>query len=157
MMNLPETTNNSDKSERKRKREQKRRTEVSRGLDSLADLVFRIDPSLKSSNGEVSSSSAGASTVTNRVELINSAVRILSRLHMENEERKVIITDLLEDRDSNDDHQVAVVQENKARQQEEEESKVSSSSKKAYNDNEKTVADKKVRQQSVIRQLVHEI
>lgn len=93
----------STRSERKRNREQKRRNEVNGGLDQLTRLIFMIDPQLKvvaelraSKNHSGGKRPPGVSDaqLLSRVELINSAVATLARVHQENEERKLMIARL---------------------------------------------------------------
>ena len=91
------------RSERKRNREQKRRNEVNSGLDQLTRLIFIIDPQLKAvAELRASKSHSGGrrppgvsdTQLLSRVELINSAVATLARVHQENEERKLMIARL---------------------------------------------------------------
>jgi hypothetical protein len=74
------------RSERKRNREKNRRNSLNYRLEALAALLFKIDPTLKSGKGD--------NAIMNRVNLIQSAVQTLERIHKENEERKLLITDL---------------------------------------------------------------
>lgn len=74
------------RSERKRNREKSRRNALNDRLEALAALLYKIDPKLKSGKGE--------QAIMNRVNLIQSAVQTLQRIHGENEERKLAITDL---------------------------------------------------------------
>jgi hypothetical protein len=103
------------RSERKRKREKKRRNELNQGLDALTSLLYNIEPELRfgvkaSSADKISSNKmqmrGGTSeqtssdvdraenAITNRVDLINYAVDVMRRLHHENEARKRFIADL---------------------------------------------------------------
>ena len=89
------------RSERKRDREKKRRGDVNRGLDELQALLFLIDPELKAEAEERRRKSHNKPVhstepepMISRVELINSAVTVLRRIHRENEERKVVISHL---------------------------------------------------------------
>jgi hypothetical protein len=90
------------RSERKREREKKRRGDVNQGLDQLTALVFTIDPELRAeaeerhrkSHGNRVASKAEPEAMLSRVELINAAVTTLHRIHQENEERKMIISQL---------------------------------------------------------------
>ena len=91
------------RSERKRNREKNRRNALNHRLESLATLLFKIDPSLKAgakcitpSNSSSNSSNSNSmdQTIMNRVSLIQSAVQTLERIYNENEERKLIIRDL---------------------------------------------------------------
>lgn len=99
--------NNEEKStraERKRNREQKRRNEVNEGLDQLAKLVFMVDPQLKADAEDRARKTQSGVSITaapkenhllSRVELVNSAVATLSRVHRENEMNKMIIQQLM--------------------------------------------------------------
>jgi len=95
-------------SERKRNREKQRRNKLNQGLDELASLLYKIDPSLQTYSeappSHLSSSQGGwpmdfppkdgSQTITNRVELINCALKMLKQLHRENEQRKKFLEDL---------------------------------------------------------------
>ena len=74
------------RSERKRNREKSRRNALNDRLEALAALLYKIDPALKSGKGD--------QAIMNRVNLIQSAVQTLQRIHTENEDRKLAITDL---------------------------------------------------------------
>lgn len=92
----------ASRSERKREREKKRRGDVNQGLDQLMTLVFTIDPELKAgaeerhrkSHSSKVSRRAEPEAILSRVELINAAVTTMHRVHQENEERKMIISQL---------------------------------------------------------------
>lgn len=74
------------RSERKRNREKNRRNSLNYRLEALAALLFKIDPTLKSGKGD--------NAIMNRVNLIQSTVQTLERIYKENEDRKLLITDL---------------------------------------------------------------
>lgn len=87
--------------EHKRNREKQRRSELNETLDDLSELVFQIDPSLRSGRAEVVGDedqrmmSAGRkNTITNRTELIQCTVRLLKRIHAENQRKDQVIADL---------------------------------------------------------------
>lgn len=90
------------RSERKREREKKRRGDVNQGLDQLMMLVFAIDPELKAeaeerhrkSHSNRVASRSEPEALLSRVELINAAVTTLHRVHQENEERRMVISQL---------------------------------------------------------------
>jgi hypothetical protein len=88
------------RSERKRDREKKRRSDVNSGLDRMMALIFVIDPQLKAEAEERAKKVQGGratsaeNPILSRVELINSAVMTLERIHRENEERKMVIAHL---------------------------------------------------------------
>eukprot|EP00980_Cylindrotheca_fusiformis_P000276 scaffold66_cov115-Cylindrotheca_fusiformis.AAC.8 len=89
------------RSERKRQREKQRRSDLSSAFDELAAFIVQVEPESgdldpdakkkrkKSDGGE------DASGIT-RLELIGRALRIMRRLHTENEERKRIIAGIQE-------------------------------------------------------------
>lgn len=99
--------------ERKRVREKQRRDLLKSGLDDLAIWLAQIDPSLhggsrkKEDGGDAASMSGtsswatdvnfpktGLDTMTNRVELIQCTIKVLKKLHQENETRKQILRTL---------------------------------------------------------------
>lgn len=86
------------RSERKRQREKQRRSDLSGAFDELAAFIVQVEPDSveddhdkkkrrKSDAGAGGDDSAGIT----RLDLIGRAVRIMKRLHRENEERKRII------------------------------------------------------------------
>ena len=87
--------------EQKRNREKQRRSELNETLDDLSELVFQIDPSLRSGRAEVVGmedrrvlSTGRKNTITNRTELIQCTVRLLKRIHSENQQKDQIIGEL---------------------------------------------------------------
>lgn len=78
------------RSERKRHREKKRRSEVNKGFDDLTKLLQEIDPSIGSSRNP---SQLETDNAMNRVDLINVTVSVLERVHRENERNKRIISE----------------------------------------------------------------
>jgi Helix-loop-helix DNA-binding domain len=90
------------RSERKREREKKRRSDLTSAFDELSQLIVQLDPMdddssipgdkkrrRKSSMDGTSGEDAGGIT---RLDVIGRALRIIKRLHRENEERKRIIS-----------------------------------------------------------------
>jgi hypothetical protein len=86
------------RSERKRQREKQRRSDLSTAFDELSAFIVQVEPDSldedndkkkrkKSDVGQGGEDSAGIT----RLDLIGRAVRIMKRLHRENEERKRII------------------------------------------------------------------
>lgn len=77
------------RSEKKRNREQKRRNQLNDGLDKLTEAIFTIDPDLKAAARARASSNNKSSVpdtqLLSRVELIDTAVATLQRVHQENE------------------------------------------------------------------------
>lgn len=86
------------RSERKRQREKQRRSDLSTAFDELAAFIVQVEPDSldedsdkkkrkKSDAGQGGEDSSGIT----RLDLIGRAVRIMKRLHRENEEKKRII------------------------------------------------------------------
>ena len=103
--NIPITpeVHEEPRSEKKRKNEKNRRNQVNEGFDALAKLIFHIDPQMKAAaqeravgiNKNKSSSSSRVDDDTKllgRVELVNTAVATLARIHQENEFHKNAIS-----------------------------------------------------------------
>jgi hypothetical protein len=97
----PEDLSKLSRSELKRNREKKRRSDVNKGFDDLMNLLVEIDPNIgieaeeRARRGEWKRSiGAQEDNLLTRVELITRTVEELRRVHRENEERKVIITEL---------------------------------------------------------------
>jgi hypothetical protein len=89
------------RSERKRHREKKRRSDVNKGFDDLMTLLLEIDPTVRAEAEERArrgqwkgSFGAHEDNLLSRVDLISRAVEVLGRVHRENEERKLIIASL---------------------------------------------------------------
>ena len=89
------------RSERKRHREKKRRSDVNKGFDELMTLLLEIDPTVRAEAEERArrgqwkgNFGAQEDNLLNRVDLIGRAVEVLRRIHRENEERKHIIASL---------------------------------------------------------------
>lgn len=89
------------RSERKRHREKKRRSDVNKGFDELMTLLLEIDPTVRAEAEERArrgqwkgNFGAQEDNLLNRVDLISRAVEVLRRIHRENEERKHIIASL---------------------------------------------------------------
>ena len=78
------------RSERKRFREKKRRSEVNKGFDDLIRLLQEIDPSIGSNRKQ---NKVETESALNRVDLINVTVSVLERVHRENERNKRIISE----------------------------------------------------------------
>lgn len=93
------------RSERKRHREKKRRSDVNKGFDELMSLLLEIDPEVRADAEERASKgqckrSLGAheENVLSRVDLIATAVRVLRRVHTENEKHKKMIEEFLKNK-----------------------------------------------------------
>eukprot|EP00546_Thalassionema_frauenfeldii_P017968 CAMPEP_0178898946 /NCGR_PEP_ID=MMETSP0786-20121207/2621_1 /TAXON_ID=186022 /ORGANISM="Thalassionema frauenfeldii, Strain CCMP 1798" /LENGTH=118 /DNA_ID=CAMNT_0020569737 /DNA_START=148 /DNA_END=501 /DNA_ORIENTATION=- len=83
-------------SQQKRKREKKRRDELSEALNELSELVFKVDPDLKSGRSEYltkSGQEAEKKSITTRTELIRYSTELIRRLHGENERKDKIISE----------------------------------------------------------------
>jgi hypothetical protein len=97
----PQELAQMSRSERKKYREKKRRSEVNKGFDELMALLLEIDPEVRSEAEERArrgqwkgAIGAHEENLLNRVDLIGRTVKVLSRLNRENEQRKVIIEEL---------------------------------------------------------------
>jgi len=95
------------RSERKRHREKKRRSDVNKGFDELMGLLLDIDPEVRAdaedraAKGQCKRSlGAHEDNVLSRVDLISTAIRVLKRTHTENELHKKIIQDLVKSKSS---------------------------------------------------------
>ena len=97
----PEALAKMSRSERKRHREKKRRSDVNKGFDDLTALLLEIDPVVRAEaedrarRGQWKGNIGGQEdNILSRVELI--ARTVLRRVHKENEQRKLIIEQLLQ-------------------------------------------------------------
>jgi Helix-loop-helix DNA-binding domain len=95
---LPSELAKMSRSERKRHREKKRRSDVNKGFDDLMALLLEIDPTVRAEaedrarRGQWKGTfGAQEDSMLSRVDLISRAVDVLRRVHCENEERKQII------------------------------------------------------------------
>lgn len=84
------------RSERKRQREKQRRSDLSNAFDELAAIIVKIEPESADQDNDTKkkrkkSEGEDVSGIT-RLDLIGRAVRIMRRLHAENEERKRILS-----------------------------------------------------------------
>lgn len=88
------------RSERKRHREKKRRSDVNKGFDDLTSLLWDIDPTMRMEAEEraarlqTKGQSAGPpeAALLSRVDLISRATQLLRQLHHENERNKSIVS-----------------------------------------------------------------
>jgi len=99
----PEALAKMSRSERKRHREKKRRSDVNKGFDDLTALLLEIDPVVRAEaedrarRGQWKGNVGGQDdNILSRVELIARTVEVLQRVHKENEQRKLIIEQLLQ-------------------------------------------------------------
>lgn len=97
----PEEMAKMSRSERKRHREKKRRSDVNKGFDELMTLLLEIDPRVRAEAEERARRGqwkgqlgAHEDNLLSRVDLIGRTVDVLRRIHRENEERKIIISSL---------------------------------------------------------------
>ena len=97
----PEELVRMSRSERKRHREKKRRSDVNKGFDELMTLLLEIDPGVRAEAEERARRGqwkgqlgAHEDNLLSRVDLIGRTAEALRRLHRENEERKLIIASL---------------------------------------------------------------
>jgi Helix-loop-helix DNA-binding domain len=98
----PEDLSRLSRSERKRHREKKRRSDVNKGFDDLMSLLVEIDPDIRAEAEDrvkrvqyKSNMAAAEENLLSRVDLIARTVEVLRRVHQENEENKKIISNLL--------------------------------------------------------------
>lgn len=99
----PEQLATMTRSERKRYREKKRRSDVNKGCGDLVNLLVEIDPEVRNDVSERLRRAhlKGHTDVSlednliSRTDLIGYAVKVLRRVHAENEGRKAIIDRLL--------------------------------------------------------------
>jgi hypothetical protein len=89
------------RSERKRHREKKRRSDVNKGFDDLMNLLIEIDPQVRTEAEERArrgqwkgNIGAQEDNLLSRVDLITRTVEVLRRVHRENDQRKMIIAEL---------------------------------------------------------------
>jgi len=87
------------RSERKRRREKQRRSDLSNAFDELAAFIVQVEPgngeddeSEKKSKKRKSSDGGEDSSGITRLDLIGRALRIMKRMYRENEERKRVIS-----------------------------------------------------------------
>ena len=71
---------------------------VNKGFDDLVDLLVTIDPVVKAEHEDRVRRGATEEHLLSRVELIGRTVDVLRRVHKENEERKLIIQQLLQNK-----------------------------------------------------------
>lgn len=89
------------RSERKRQREKQRRFDLSTAFDELAAFIVQVEPEagdvdLDSKKKRKKAGEGEDSSGITRLDLINRALKIMKRLHRENEERKRIIASMHE-------------------------------------------------------------
>lgn len=87
------------RSERKRQREKQRRFDLSNAFDELAAFINQVEPEagdldLDSKKKRKKSGESEDTSGITRLDLIGRAVKIMKRLHRENEERKRIIASM---------------------------------------------------------------
>jgi len=78
------------RAERKKLLEKKRRDDMNKGFDQLTALIMAIDPLTKAEANEP----GRKDLFSNRTELVNRTVEVLSRIHRENEEKKTLLDKL---------------------------------------------------------------
>jgi hypothetical protein len=92
------------RSERKKYREKKRRSDVNKGFDELMALLIRVDPGLKAEietqekskrhQNKSCHSTDADNHVLNRVHLISRTTMALGRMYRQNQEQKALIAEL---------------------------------------------------------------
>lgn len=95
------------RSERKKFREKKRRSDVNKGFDELMSLLVRVDPAIrtemeeqercKKNSNKASHSSEGDNLALNRVDLISRTVAVIARMYRQNEDQKALIAELTQE------------------------------------------------------------
>ncbi|GKY94009.1 hypothetical protein MPSEU_000367700 [Mayamaea pseudoterrestris] len=97
------------RSERKRYREKKRRSDVNRGFEDLMTLLLEVDPEVRAEaedrarRGQWKGTAAPQDdNLLSRVDLISRTVTVMRRLHEENEQRKLIIGQLIQESNRSD-------------------------------------------------------
>lgn len=97
----PELLAKMSRSERKRHREKKRRSDVNKGFDELMSLLLEVDPEVRAEAEERAmrgqwkgNFGSQEENLLSRVDLITRTIAVLRRIHQENEERKRIIASL---------------------------------------------------------------
>lgn len=69
---------------------------MNKGFDDLIELLVEIDPVVRAEHEDRMRRGATEEHLLSRVELIGRTVEVLRRVHRENEERKLIIQQLLQ-------------------------------------------------------------
>lgn len=92
-------SDSNKRSERKRQREKQRRSDLSNAFDELAAFIVQVEPEsadveLDNKKKRKKSGEGEDSSGITRLDLIGRAVKIMERLHRENEERKRVIKEL---------------------------------------------------------------
>lgn len=97
------------RSERKRYREKKRRSDVNKGFEDLMSLLLEIDPQVRAEAEERArrgqwkgALGSQEDNLLSRVDLISRTVHVMRRLHEENEQRKLIIDQLVQENNRRD-------------------------------------------------------
>jgi hypothetical protein len=101
------------RSERKKFREKKRRSDVNKGFDELMSLLVKVDPTIKAEMEEqekckknynkASHSSEGENLALNRVDLISRTVTVIARMYRQNEDQKALIAELTQGGEADSD------------------------------------------------------
>ncbi len=95
---LPSKVEGEPRSEKKRRRKQKRHNDINKGLDMLRSQIFIIDPSIKALAEARARASCAKGRATkgllSRVAIMKLGAAILQRAHQGNEARKAIIAHL---------------------------------------------------------------
>jgi hypothetical protein len=99
---LGDENETTKRSERKRQREKQRRSDLSNAFDELSAFIVQVEPDAadaesdpKKKRKKSSEGAEDASGIT-RLDLIGRALRIMKRLHRENEQNKRIIASMRE-------------------------------------------------------------
>ena len=92
------------RSERKKFREKKRRSDVNKGFDELMSLLVKVDPTIKAemeeqerckrNSNKTTNSSEGENLALNRVDLISRTAMVIARMYRQNEEQRALLAEL---------------------------------------------------------------
>jgi hypothetical protein len=98
---LEDETETTKRSERKRQREKQRRSDLSTAFDELSAFIVQVEPDsadadLDPKKKRKKTGEAEDSSGITRLDLIGRALRIMKKLHRENEQNKRIVTSMRE-------------------------------------------------------------
>ena len=104
---LGEDNETSKRSERKRQREKQRRSDLSHAFEELSAFIVQVEPNAPDGDGNTNTNSGKKkrkksgdggeeSSGITRLDLVSRALRVMKRLHRENEQNKRIIASMRE-------------------------------------------------------------
>ena len=98
-----EDTETTKRSERKRQREKQRRSDLSHAFEELSAFILQVEPNAPDADGgdskkkrKKSGDGGDESSGITRLDLVSRALRVMKRLHRENEQNKRIIASMRE-------------------------------------------------------------